>query len=341
MNPQEESQLYSEPAIDSSAGSEFDANSAAQSEGYIGSVLFFKHVIFAVTLLLIIVPTIFSIYFGVQVHSLRKQLALENPVASTDENPGESSEGGEAASDGESSDSAAETAEVPDYTKLYPELYADDSKRGTEQTENCVYLTFDDGPSSRTDEILDILKSYGVKATFFVIAADDEEDIARMKRIVDEGHTLAVHTFSHDYNMIYSSVEAYLDDFNNMYNQIYEVTGVKPQIFRFPGGSINGYNGAIYEQLIAEMTRRGFVYFDWNVGSGDAASSSLASSATISSNSLSGMGKSRPIILMHDSNVKTTTVEALPSIIMGYANAGYKFAGLSEAVPAVTFGYKK
>ena len=333
INPSEESQLYSEADTEAS-------EPAPQSEPYIGSVLFFKHVIFAVTLLLIIIPTIFSIYFGVQVHSLKKQLReTGNPAAIAEENPGEDSDASQGASD-VSEGGDAETAEVPDYTKLYPELYADDSARGTDQTENCVYLTFDDGPSARTDEILDILASYGVKATFFVTAADGEEDIARMKRIVDEGHTIAVHTYSHDYNTIYSSVEAYLDDFNNMYNQILETTGVAPQIFRFPGGSINGYNGAIYEQLIAEMTRRGFVYFDWNVGSGDAASSTLTPSANLAANSLSGVGKKRAIILMHDSNVKTTTVEALPSIIMGYANAGYKFAGLSSAVPAVTFGYK-
>ena len=323
-NPIEEAPDFSEmPSEEPQAEQEAPP---AQKEAYVGSVLFFKHVIFAAVILAIIVPTIVSICFGVQLHSLRKQLAgMNNPAASVD---------------GDASASDAETAEVPDYTKLYPELYADDSARGSDQTENCVYLTFDDGPSERTDEILDILKSYGVKATFFVTAADSEEDLARMKRIVDEGHTIAVHTFSHDYNTIYSSVEAYLDDFNNMYNQILETTGVVPQIFRFPGGSINGYNGAIYEQLIAEMTRRGFVYFDWNVGSGDAASSTLTPSANLASNSLSGIGKKRAIILMHDSNVKTTTVEALPSIIMGYANAGYTFAGLSSAVPAVTFGYK-
>lgn len=131
--------------------------------------------------------------------------------------------------------------------------------------DNAVYLTFDDGPSARTDEILEILDKYGVKATFFVVGANEEGDLERMQKIVAAGHTLAIHSYSHDYKKIYASVEAYLEDFNQMFCQIYEATGVKPQIFRFPGGSVNSYNVGIHQQLIAEMTRRGFVYFDWNV----------------------------------------------------------------------------
>ena len=136
--------------------------------------------------------------------------------------------------------------------------------------DNAVYLTFDDGPSARTDEILEILDKYGVKATFFVVGANEEGDLERMQKIVAAGHTLAIHSYSHDYKKIYASVEAYLEDFNQMFCQIYEATGVKPQIFRFPGGSVNSYNVGIHQQLIAEMTRRGFVYFDWNVANGDA-----------------------------------------------------------------------
>ena len=231
-------------------------------------------------------------------------------------------------------------AEVPAYTELYPELYADDSLRGTVDVDNAVYLTFDDGPSARTDEILEILDKYGVKATFFVVGANEEGDLERMQKIVAAGHTLAIHSYSHDYKKIYASVEAYLEDFNQMFCQIYEATGVKPQIFRFPGGSVNSYNVGIHQQLIAEMTRRGFVYFDWNVANGDAVFSKIQPSSTLTANALKGVGTARrAIILMHDSSAKTTTVEALPAIIEGYLEAGYSFAALTPSTRSVTFSY--
>ena len=114
-----------------------------------------------------------------------------------------------------------------------------------------VYLTFDDGPSARTPEVLKILEEYGVKATFFVVGKDTEQSKQWMRDIVAAGHTIGVHSFTHDYREIYSSVEDYLDDFAKEYALIEEVTGVPPQIFRFPGGSINAYNGHIYQEIVA------------------------------------------------------------------------------------------
>ena len=206
-------------------------------EPYVGSVLFFKHVIFTVTLLLILIPTTLSIYLFAQVRSLNRQLdaagsqlaAMQEQLSST------APEGGEPTP----AEPEPPAVEVPAYTELYPELYADDSLRGTVDVDNAVYLTFDDGPSARTDEILEILDKYGVKATFFVVGANEEGDLERMQKIVAAGHTLAIHSYSHDYKKIYASVEAYLEDFNQMFCQIYEATGVKPQIFRFPGGSVS------------------------------------------------------------------------------------------------------
>lgn len=286
-------------------------------EPYVGSVLFFKHVIFTVTLLLILIPTTLSIYLFAQVRSLNRQLdtAGSQLAAMQEQLPSTAPEGGEPTP----AEPEPPAAEVPAYTELYPELYADDSLRGTVDVDNAVYLTFDDGPSARTDEILEILDKYGVKATFFVVGANEEGDLERMQKIVAAGHTLAIHSYSHDYKKIYASVEAYLEDFNQMFCQIYEATGVKPQIFRFPGGSVNSYNVGIHQQLIAEMTRRGFVYFDWNVANGDAVFSKIQPSSTLTANALKGVGTARrAIILMHDSSAKTTTVEALPAIIEGY-----------------------
>lgn len=151
-------------------------------EPYIGSVLFFKHVIFTVTLLLILIPTTLSIYLFAQVRSLNRQLdaagsqltAMQEQLSST------APEGGEPTP----AEPEPPAAEVPAYTELYPELYADDSLRGTVDVDNAVYLTFDDGPSARTDEILEILDKYGVKATFFVVGANEEGDLERMQKIV-------------------------------------------------------------------------------------------------------------------------------------------------------------
>ena len=98
-----------------------------------------------------------------------------------------------------------------------------------------------------------------------------------LRRIAEEGHTIGIHTDSHQYRSIYASVEAYLEDFEKVFRKVYEITGVKPEIFRFPGGSVNGYNGAIYQELIAEMMRRGFSYYDWNVSSADATGNIAAS----------------------------------------------------------------
>lgn len=224
----------------------------------------------------------------------------------------------------------------PAYTALYPELYATSSQRETQSPEQTVYLTFDDGPSARTGEILDILRENDIKATFFVTGQTSELAQEMMKRITAEGHTIAIHTYTHDYVEIYSSVEAYLADFNRIYNWVHEVTGVYPQIFRFPGGTVNSYNGSIYRELVSEMTRRGFVHYDWNAMCGDA-DGKTHTVAELTKNSLAMVGAKRAIILMHDSAVRQTTVACLPAVIDGYRKAGYTFAPLTPEVKAITF----
>lgn len=224
----------------------------------------------------------------------------------------------------------------PAYTALYPELYATSSRRETLAPEKTVYLTFDDGPSARTGEVLDILKENDIKATFFVTGQTGELAQAMMKRIVAEGHTIGVHTYTHNYGEIYASVEAYLADFNRIYNWVYEVTGVYPQIFRFPGGTVNSYNGAIYRELVSEMDRRGFVHYDWNAMCGDA-DGKTHTVQELAQNSLAMVGAKRAIVLMHDSAVRQTTVACLPAVIAGYRNAGYTFAPLTPEVQAITF----
>ena len=231
-------------------------------------------------------------------------------------------------------------AEVPSWQALYPDLYAQPAERGSQCPEKVVYLTFDDGPSARTPEVLDILAAYGIKATFFVTGRESEQGQQWMRDIVSAGHTLGVHSYTHDYQKIYASVEAFLEDFNRMYQQILEVTGTAPQIFRFPGGSINSYNGHIYLDIVAEMVRRGFVYFDWNAMTGDAVKKPPAPAVQVN-NALSKAGAERVILLSHDSSKMVNTVAALPGIIEGYQTAGYTFAPLTPEVLPIVYAYPK
>ena len=229
--------------------------------------------------------------------------------------------------------------EVPAYQALYPELYAGEHEWNTVNKKKVCYLTFDDGPSARTPEVLEILERYGVKATFFVVGKDTEQSRQWMKQIVDAGHTIGVHSYTHTYRKIYASVEAYLEDFAKEYHIIEEATGVAPQIFRFPGGSINAYNGHIYQEIVAEMTRRGFVYFDWNRSNGDAVRKPPAA-AVLAQNALDRLGaSSRVVVLMHDSKGHATTVAALPAIIEGYRNAGYTLEALTPEVRPIVYAY--
>ena len=219
-----------------------------------------------------------------------------------------------------------------DYTQLYPDMYV---KRPEKQISpnKTIFLTFDDGPSARTGEVLDILKQKNVKATFFVVGNTSTAGKDYMKRIVEEGHTIAPHTFTHNFKSIYSSVEAYLNDFNKIYTLIYETTGVKPTIFRFAGGSKNSFNKNNYREIIAEMTRRGFDYYDWNLSTGDAAKKSLTPAERCLSNVLNYSAKyNNAVVLMHDAQPKTTTVQALPALIDGLRNQGFSFQKLSNEI---------
>ena len=224
------------------------------------------------------------------------------------------------------------------YQLLYPDLYCNEYSEAIIQN-NTVYLTFDDGPSQQTLNILKILRENHVKATFFVIGKTDQASRTIMKQIVDEGHTIGIHSYTHNYEKIYTSVEAYLDDFNNMNNLIYEATGVKPSIFRFPGGSVNSYNDGIYKDIIEEMGRRGFTYYDWNVSSLDTLSN--ATVASINSNVIDEVSNhSRSIVLFHDSNGKIQTVNSLDGIIKDLKNYGYTLDSLTNKIKPIIFKHK-
>ena len=226
------------------------------------------------------------------------------------------------------------------YQNLYEDLYVSPPTEEILESK-MVYLTFDDGPSKRTLEILDILDKHNVKATFFVTVQEEKEDTKEiMKQVVDRGHSIGIHTYSHDYKKIYSSVENYLDDFNKISEYIFEATGVKSNIFRFPGGSVNSYNKGTYKEIISEMSRRGYVYYDWNACSDDAISA--PSSNVIYKNSIRNMENlDRVILLFHDSLDRKTTVEALGDVITEFKNKGYEFSRITNDVKPITMPYRK
>ena len=201
--------------------------------------------------------------------------------------------------------------------------------------EGTVYLTFDDGPSENTYSVFHYLKKYDIKATFFVVPTRTEECYAIMKQIVDNGHAIGVHSTTHEYEQIYSSVEAYLDDFYEAWMMIYEATGVKTEIFRFPGGSKNDFNGATRDAIIAEMTRRGFRFYDWNVDSNDAGGATWTDMYTSVPQDIEG--NYRSIVLMHDSAPRINTVYVLEDIIKALINKGYKFDKINNNTQPVQF----
>ena len=227
----------------------------------------------------------------------------------------------------------------PSYQKLYPDFYAPQAYEATGTANKTIYLTFDDGPSERTDEILDILKQEGIKATFFVLHyKDTAASHARMKRIVAEGHTLGFHSYTHKYEVIYASVEAYLEDAYKIFNEIKEATGVTPTVFRCPGGSKNGYNKSTRTAILEEMKRRGFVCHDWNLSVEDSVKP-YKDAATMTDFVMSYVGnKTRGVMLLHDAAGRKETVKALPEIIRRLRDKGYTFAPLTPDVKPFLLG---
>lgn len=193
------------------------------------------------------------------------------------------------------------------------------------------YLTFDDGPSENTLKILKILKKYDAKATFFVI---NTSEIEYVKKIHKAGHTVGLHSYTHVYSNIYSSKSKYFKDLNKISKKVEELTGVESKIIRFPGGGSNTvsakYSKGIMTKLAKETKKKGYYYFDWNVSSGDA-DARFPKASVITNNVLTqAKNKDSICVLMHDSADKTATVKALPDIIEGLIEQGYRFEALTE-----------
>lgn len=250
----------------------------------------------------------------------------------------------EAESSAESEADAAETnqttqqASQPEspYADIYPDMMVNAPAESDYVRElGTVYLTFDDGPSDNTYSILSYLEQYNVKATFFVVPNRSEGCYAKLKAIAAAGHSIGVHSASHVYKDIYSSVEAYLDDFHEAWDIIYDATGIKTEIFRFPGGSVNDFNTETRDKIIQEMTRRGFRYYDWNVESGDVDGATWTDMYNSIPSDIANCYRS--IVLMHDSNSTPNTVLVLGDVLHVLVSDGYKFDKINNDTRPVQF----
>lgn len=198
-----------------------------------------------------------------------------------------------------------------------------------------LYLTFDDGPSSKvTPRILDILKNNNAKATFFILNYS-KADKATIERAIREGHTIGIHGYSHDYATIYASDEAFMKNVYRLRDKLKADFGYDAKLVRFPGGSSNtvslDYNRGIMTRLAKRLEQEGFAYFDWNISSGDANGNTIAREKIYRNVTEGLLGEGNNVVLMHDTNYKTTTADALQDII-NYAKAhGYELLALTEA----------
>lgn len=264
-----------------------------------------KIIIFSwITLLLI--PIVMCVVLFWKVHSLEKQIAgltvrIEEWNSAAEQMRTESGTGFIV-------DMQKEPVVLPDSEAISNEIQPDENMRK-------VYLTFDDGPSSQTNAILDILAEYDVKATFFVNGRTDERSQAAYRRIVEEGHTLAMHSYSHKYDEIYGSVEDFAADFEKLQEYLYEVTGVWSRYTRFPGGSSNTKSDVDIREFIAWLDEQGITYYDWNISSGDATPKGISAEQIVINCTEKLEKHQTAIILLHDAAGKKTTVEALPEVI--------------------------
>ena len=209
---------------------------------------------------------------------------------------------------------------------------------GKEKNIGTIYLTFDDGPSNNTSKILDILKQEDIKATFFLVNFNSSYNPV-VKRIYDEGHSIGIHSYTHNYKLIYSSVSAYFDDLNKMNDKIKTITGSDTKLLRFPGGSsntISSFNKGIMTTLVKEVTNAGYHYFDWNVDSSDAWSA--RNSNDVYNNVVNNLKKGTNIVLMHDLSSNEKTVNVLEKIIKDAKEKGYTFANITMNTKEIHHG---
>lgn len=204
-----------------------------------------------------------------------------------------------------------------------------------------VCLTFDDGPSDlNTPKVLKALKKYDAKATFFICGPDTPERRKLVKQTYDDGHAIGIHCYSHYLKTLYKSEQSFFADFDKMEKMILDITGCQPTLFRFPGGTNNGYiKNEVSDKIIAKLKERGYEYYDWNVSSlDDNAPPARQIYNRVISQCKSRAKKSTPsIALIHDSSSRYTSGDAVPVILAELTKKGFKFISISDKVTPVHF----
>ena len=199
-----------------------------------------------------------------------------------------------------------------------------------------VYLTFECIPGDNTGVILDTLAKYNVKATFFVTADTSGKYEEVYRRIVNEGHTIAMDSYSNSYSKIYESTQSFTEDLTEISGYISNLTGVTPQIYRFPGGSMNQISHVDMVDLVKILNSKNITYYDWNVNSGDTADG--CTTDNIVSNVTSGITKyNNSVVLLHDDSNSSTTAEAIGPLIDALNNMGAEILPIDDSTYKVQY----
>ena len=273
-----------------------------------------KKIIVVTAIVLLLLPTIMCLFLLVKVHSLEKQIETITKVSDSGVVKAQEKE--------------VKTTKAPKKAST-----AEPTIKPTDDTTTKkVYLTFDDGPGSQTRKILDILKKNHVKATFFVTGKEDASSKKIYQRIVKEGHTLAMHSYSHIQDVIYDSKEAFEKDLKQINRCLYEATGVHTKFYRFPGGSSTQNTSLPIQNFIDVLKKNHYLYLDWNVISPDI-NNATATKEQVVTGVMQGVDAyDTAVVLMYDVADKPMTVKALPSIIKQIKAKNYELLPVDESM---------
>lgn len=264
-----------------------------------------KKIIVVICIVCLVLPLVLSVFLLVRVNQMENKLNTLLSEEVSQQNPG-----------------SGDVVEAKEKTATGGAVRAGAGKK--------VYLTFDDGPSRETEKILDILQKRQVKATFFSIGRDDAFSKKMYQRIVKEGHTLGMHSYSHQYKEIYQSMESFQADYERISNCLTAATGIKPLYYRFPGGSTEAAAKLSLTDLDVYFSAQGASYFDWNVIAANNTTDDVSVNKMVDS-VMNGVGLyDTSIVLMYDSADRKMTAKSLDKILERLINDGYEILPIDE-----------
>ncbi len=294
-----------------------------------------------ISLVLIIALSAFSVYEFLKVDALSKQL-----LQTQQQNSNLTSESNDLKSQNQTLQDQYDA--LQESIKNEQTASQDSAPQNQTNPGKVAYLTFDDGPSSLTPRVLEVLQENDVKATFFVafMGVDSADNRSWIKQIADAGHTLGVHSWTHDYKTIYKSEDAFLEDFNKMKDVIQEATGIDPKVSRFPGGignsvSITASGGEeIMPELVEDVKAMGITPFDWNAGGEDATKPYPTTDELVDAVLNDAEGHDTVVILLHAERHEFS-IDAVPEIVKQLREKGYTFEMMTPDSPTIQQAFAK